>query len=252
MKTKNKKIVIAISIILLILLVATISVLATRAWFISTRQAEGTLNFVDGIKINYSNMYEETSTSTNSALKLQTIDNNKLEVNGVTSNMVFKLKNPTLTPEENTVEYYVRAKLTYKLYFKNADGNEIEITDATRNDFLATTSDYEKNGALFTVENEFDLFTSLPEISTSFVKLGDWYYLGTATSEVNSLQDITLEKCFYNNSETKSVEIFKLDSNNEIKIAMDDSVNTNEKMPFSKLEIVLNIEAVEESALVNW
>ena len=252
MKTKNKKIVIAISILLLILIVATISVLATRAWFISTRQAEGTLNFVDGIKINYTNMYEETSTSTNSALKLQTIDNNKLEVNGVTSNMVFKLKNPSLTPEENTVEYYVRAKLTYKLYFKNADGNEIEITDSTRNEFLATTSNYEKNGEPFTVENEFDLFTSLPEINTSFVKFGDWYYLGTATSEVNSLQDITLEKCFYNNTETKTVEIFKIDANNEIKIAMDDSINTNEKMPFSKLEIVLNIEAVEESALVNW
>lgn len=252
MKNKTKKIIISLSAVLCALLISVLAVYFSGAWFKATRKAQGSIEFVEGIKFDYVGLYKEAETASNASLKLQTTDNQVLEIKNVTSNQVFNLKNPTITPKENTVAFYLRAKLEYKFYFKaNESSAEKLLDDTTREEFLSTTTAYEKNGAPFVANNEYDLFENLPSFADSFVKIGDWFYLGTANSGAATLQDVNLTKNFYNNENTKSVPIFK-QTNNEIKIAMDDSINYGEKMPFTKLEILLVVEAVEENALSTW
>ena len=252
MKTKKKILIVSASV----LLIALIVVLATYfsgAWFIATRRAGGTLEFVEGIKIDYTNMYKQNSSPTNTNLKLQTAGGDVLEIKDVTSDVVFEIKNPTLTPKENTVSYYVRAKLNYSYYYKDVYGNEIEITDTTRNNFLQRTAHYERNNEPVVTTNERELFSFLPQIDTSkFVEYDGWFYLGSAETEINSVSDITLESCFYNGSETKSLKLFANNSEDKVLLALDNTIDYGEQMPFSKLVITLDIQAIEEAAISIW
>ncbi len=260
MKTKNKILLISFSI-LLIALIAILATYFSGAWFIATRRAEGTLEFVEGIKIDYSNMYKQNSSATNTNLKLQTADGNILEIKDVTSDLVFEIKNPTLTPKEDTVSYFLRAKLNYSYYYKDNYGNEIEITNLTRNNFLQKCAGYQRlvdnNGEKVyesvTISNEKELFAFLPQLDrTKFVEFDNWFYLGSAETEINSLNDITLESCFYNGDETKSISLFENNSENKVVLALDNTIDYGEQMPFSKLVITLDIQAVEETAISIW
>ena len=259
-KRQIKAIIITIAI-LACLLIALIATYFSGAWFVATRKAEGSLEFVEGIKIDYAGLYEENTTPSNSNLKLAylvektsgEVELKPLEETNVMSSMVYSLANPTLSAKENTVPFYLRVKFNIKFYFKNASGEEVLLTDANRAEFLAKTTEYEKNGVPYPISSELNLFESLPEFDASkFVKFGDWYYFGTAEGDVTTLADITLTKNEYNGEETPKVSIFKLNADNKVLIKMDDSIDYGENMPFTKIEFSLDIQAIEELAISVW
>lgn len=258
---RQKRAIIIIAVVLACLLIALLATYFSGAWFVATRKAEGSLDFVEGIKINYEGLYEESITPSNSNLKLAylvekssgDLELKPLEETNVMSNTVYSLANPTLSAKEGTVPYYLRVKFNIKFYFKNSMGDEVLLTDENRAEFIATTAHFIKNNSPFVVTNEKDLFLRLPEFDSSkFVQLGDWFYLGNAEETVSSLSDITLTKNEYNGEETQKVEIFKKDADNKILIQMDDSIDYGENMPFTKIEFSLDIQAIEELAISVW
>lgn len=251
-KKKNLALIGVISFVLVGILVA-LCVGITAAWFIARRTAEGNLEFAEGIKIEYSNMYLDAQNSTSKTLKLAYIEDEQLkplELNDVTGDQVFKLANPTIKGQTGTVDYYVRAKLNINLYYKNAQGQDVLIDDTTREDFLATTEGYKKDGSDFVIANEKDLFVSLPELDVSkFVYFDGWYYLAEADGDVENIDDMELTQC---NAETAALKFLKQNLNGEVVLALDDSIDFGENMPFSKMTIALNIEAVETGAVSIW
>lgn len=253
---KQRKAIIITSIILAFLIIALITTYFTGAWFVLKRKAVGSLEFVDGIKINYEGLYQDSSTPTSTTLKLAYLDNlqlQPLEETNVMSNMSYNLANPTLSAKEGTVAYFLRVKFNIKFYFKNSSGTEVLLTDANRDEFIATTTNYKKNDVNFVVANEQDLFISLPKLdTTNFVEYNGWYYLGNAEGNVESFSDIILTKNEYKGDETQIYSIFKPDTNNKILIQLDDSIDYGENMPFTKVEFSLDIQAVEELAVSNW
>lgn len=259
-KKQRNAIIIAIAVLacLLIVLLATYF---SGAWFVAKRKAEGSLQFVDGIKINYAGLYEDSSTPSSSNLKLAylvekpsgEVELNPLEETNVMSSMVYSLANPTLSAKEGTVPFYLRTRFNIKFYFKNASGEEVLLTDENRDEFIATTLNYRKNDAPYVIINERDLFLSLPVFDTTkFVEYNGWYYLGSAEGAVASLEDITLIKNEYNGEETQAYTIFKLDENEKVLIQLDDEIDYGENMPFTKIEFSLDIQAIEELAISNW
>lgn len=258
---RRNKIIIIVAAILACLLIALLATYFSGAWFVAIRNAEGSLEFVEGIKIDYSGLYEENTTSTNSNLKLAYLEAKAngefelkaLEETNVMSSTIYSLANPTISAKEGTVPYYLRVKFNIKFYFKNSSGEEVLLTDENRAEFIATTSHYLKDNNPFIVTNEKDLFVSLPQFdSAEFVQYGDWFYLGTAGETVASLEDINLTKNEYKSEDTQKVEIFTKDANNKILIQMDDSIDYGENMPFTKIEFSLDIQAIEELAISVW
>jgi len=254
--SKKKNITLIVLAICLVAIFALLYIGFTNAWFIANRKAEGTLEFVDGIKIEYSNLYLDTQNPSSKNLKLAYTQNDELkplELNGVTSNQVFNLANPTLKAKQGTVSYYVRVRLNINLYYKDSIGNEILIDDNSRESFLETTNVYTKNDEPFVVTNEKDLFINLPSLDVSkLVYFNGWYYLAEIQGEVLTFEDINLEECYYNGEETKVVSFLNTNLNGDVILALDDDVNYGEKMPFSKVVISLDIEAVEKSAVNIW
>lgn len=251
-KKKNFAVIGIISFLLVAVLVA-LCVGITAAWYVSQRSAEGNLEFAEGIKIEYSNMYLDGQNSTSKTLKLAYVEDEQLkplEVSDVTGDQVFKLANPTIKGKDGTVEYYVRTKLNINLYYKNAQGQDVLIDDTTREDFLATTEGYKKDGSDFVIANEKDLFVSLPELDVSkFVYFDGWYYLAEADGDVQNIDDMELTQC---NAETAALKFLKQNLNGDVVLALDDSIDFGENMPFSKMTIALNIEAIETDAVSIW
>lgn len=243
-----------ISFVLIGVLVA-LCVGITSAWFVAQRRAEGTLEFVDGIKIEYSNLYLDEQDETNKTLKLAYVDDEvlyALEIDGVEGDEIFNIANPSLKAKEGTVPYYVRVKLNINLYYDN-NGEDVLIDNTTRADFLATTEGYTKNDEPVVITNETQLFLNLPELDVSkFVYFDGWYYLSETQGEVDEFEDIALTECSYDGTNTEQIKLLEENLNGEVLLALDNSIDFGEKMPFSKMTIALEIEAVETDAVSTW
>ena len=263
MQSKSKRnALISVAVVAAVLLIVLLSLYFTGTWFVLTRKSEGQLQFVEGLKINYEGLYEDNaSTATNKTLTLAYFSRNydkkfPLKVSEVTSASKYEILNPTLTPAEGTVNYYLRVKFNIDLYFKDATGAEKLITDETRAEFLATTTGYELNSQPFTVTNEVDVFEKLPEIDDSkFVYLNGWYYCGSASSGVTSIRQINLKTQKYEGEETESISLFKINDSfagGTVRVYLNNDIDFGENMPFSKMEFSLEVQAVETGALDSW
>ena len=259
---KQRKALISVAVVAAVLLIVLLSLYFTGTWFIVNRKAEGTLQFREGIKIHYTGLYEDdayASTATNRTLTLARLErnlNNKklpLKVGDVTSANRFEVINPTLSPKEGTVDFYLRAKFNIDLYFKGTDGQEKLITDETRAEFLTTISGYELNKQPIAITNERELFEKLPEIDdTKFTLIDGWYYCGVGGSTLATLGLTTFK---YNSEENPQVSLFK--NNDEydggrVMLYLNHDIDYGENMPFTRMELSLTVEAVETGALSIW
>lgn len=256
---KRRNALIITTVVIALLLIVMLSLYFSGAWFILTRRAEGQLNFAEGLKINYEGLYEENaSTATNKTLNLAYFSRNydkkfPLKVGEVTSANKFEIVNPTLSPAEGTVDYYLRVKYNINLYFKDASGVEKLITDETRAEFLATTAGYELNGQPVNITNERELFAKLPEIDdTKFTLIDGWYYCGVGGSTVATLGFTTFQ---YNSEENPSISLFKVNDDfggGTVRLYLNNNIDYGENMPFTRMELTLDVQAIETGALSVW
>ena len=259
---KQRNALISVAVVAAVLLIVLLSLYFSGAWFIVNREAEGTLQFAEGLKINYSGLYEDedyVSNATNKTLTLAYFNRNKkfaLKVGEVTSASKYEIVNPTLTPAEGTVDYYLRVKYSIDLYFKGADSQEKLITDETRAEFLATTVGYELNEQPIAITNERELFEKLPEIDDSkFVLIDGWYYAVDSVTSNPTLATANLKAFEYSGEENPSVSLFKINDEfggGTVRLYLNNNIDYGENMPFTRMELSLTVEAVETGALSTW
>lgn len=257
---KRRNALISVAVVAAVLLIVLLSLYFTGTWFIIRRETEGTLQFAEGLKINYSGLYEDdeyASNATNKTLTLAYFSRNynkkfPLKVSEVTSANKYEIVNPTLTPAKGTVDYYLRVKYSIDLYFKGADGQEKLITDETRAEFLTTTVGYELNGQPITITNERELFDKIPEIDgTKFTLIDGWYYCGVGGSTVATLGLTT----FKYEEEADPLSLFELNDDfagGTVRLYLNNNIDYGENMPFTRMELSLEVQAIETGALSVW
>lgn len=202
MKTKKSKLIsyslIGVCVLLLILLCVSVSL----AYFGMNRKFQGSLNFSDGIVLDYKNA-SPTGEKSFSLLKLgnsRTIGsyNNSQDLTefkeskaDVSSDEVFYLANPYIMANTKSVACYVRMKVG--LYTTFVD--ERELTDKEIKNVFGTLDPLSINLAT--------------DADFGFVKKGDYYYLSNAgTTSVSGYQDLYI----LNNNDNNKIYLFESDN----------------------------------------
>ena len=133
--------------------------------------------------------------------------------------------------------------------YYNKQGVDTLINNSTREDFLSTLNVYTDFAQEDKVEitSEEDLFVGgLPKLDESkFVYFNDWYYYAEK-EPISVFEDIKFIECNYN-AEEETPTIYLLDED-FLTIELKD-YNYVDNMPFTKMEIILEIQAVETLAV---
>lgn len=246
-KTNTKKIQIWLICIICFLFAVLLSLSVTAAYFGRNRSFGGTMEFSSGIKINYLNVNDNGNKSF-SLLKLgnkSTIADfngtnlTKLDEdsNNVSSADIFYLANPSISPAEGTIEYFVRIKIEFKTTIQNG---------ATVSDRIMTSAEIEN---VFGNVNPVEINKTTSD-SIGFIYKDGYYYLTKAgITEISSYDDL-----FLNKESNTSVYLFKSNGVNqgvnyfELKLAeiVDEYLVDNFKLSIS----VEAIDARESSGAI--
>lgn len=127
MKTKKKTILIFV----VLALIFTFLMSSTMAFYIAKRSATGTLSFDKGIFLEFGNV-EGDGYSRNLLLT----DGSILNIS-VVPNQVVEIKNPYIKALDNSIPFYLKARLTY---FTIADGNLLEVDKSKLDEIVVLNS----------------------------------------------------------------------------------------------------------------
>ena len=191
-KTNTKKIQIWLICIICFLFACLLTISVTAAYFGQNRKFEGTLEFSDGVKVDYFNV-EKSGDKSFSLLKLgnkKTIDqftgrDDLTPLNEASSDVssadVFYIANPEIKPADDTIPYYLRFSLRY--YTEYQDGTEVKSREMTKAEILN----------VFGTDTPIEINTGSEGNAPKFFYReiysdGGWYYL------VNSNFDDTLDR----------------------------------------------------------
>ena len=222
-KTNTKKIQIWLICIICFLFAILLAFSVTAAYFGRNRSFEGTLEFSSGIKIDYSNVEDNGN-------NLTKLDENSSDV---ASSDIFYIANPTISPAQNTIEYYLRIKMQFLTTVQ--DGATVRDREMTAREI--------KN--VFGTENPISVNQTTEE-SIGFIYKDGYYYLTKAgETSVNGYESLHLNT----SEQSGGVYLFKSDGVNqsvnyfELKLAeiVDEYLVDNFKLS-------IKIEAIDASS----
>lgn len=248
-KSKKNKVFISF-VISLLLCITLIFTFVSGAFFKTSKTATGTLSFGSGIRANVTNLSATSQNISDKSATLNLLVTNyngtsyESEVpaykeltttnfSGVSQNEYMVIANPTITPAEKTVSYYLRAKWLVKVESGVIDG-VMQYTEVSLENLAIEAN-----------------ITSLPVfLSSSWFLNTDGYYYNIAdgASSLNSTDNLNVNS--YNEEPEaiqKSVTFFDSTANENTGdrvIFVDDGFN----LEITGLSIELVIEVVEANA----